>query len=421
MYVRKGDIPMRRPSILMLTPLLISGLFQGCDSDGVAPADRITELPRDLTMAEELVISRSNTFGFDLLKELDRTRAPAVPNVILSPLSATMALGMALEGADGETFEAMRDALRFQGLAREEINASYRGLLDLLLALDPEVELGIANSAWSRQGFPFHASYFDAVTTSFDAEVQELDFNAPGAKDIINAWVNAKTQGRIEEIIDAISPLDVLFLINAVYFKGSWITKFDKNDTYSGSFRLESGQSVTVPTMSAEKMPMRLGEVDGIRVGELPYGGGAFAMVVAVPQWDQSVDDLVAQLDDTLWGEMLDATAEGKYPVRLPKFELTWDGLLKGALSAMGMGPAFVPEADFSRMTPAPDAYISEVRQKTFMKVDEEGTVAAAVTSVTVGATSMPEGLFVDRPFLVAIRERLSGTILFLGVIRDPR
>ena len=412
---------MRPSGVVTLTPLLFLGLLQGCGSDGVSPPDHITSLPRDLTPAEEMVIGRSNTFGFDLLKEVDQARPVSEPNVILSPLSATMALGMALEGADGETFSAIRDALRFQGLSREEINASYRGLLDLLLDLDPEVELGIANSAWSRQGFPFISSYFDAVTTNFDAEVQELDFDDPGAKGIINAWVSEKTNGRITEIIDGISPLDILFLINAVYFQGRWTTQFDKGDTYQGSFRLASGESVTVPTMSAEEMPMRFGTVDGIQVGELPFGGDAFAMTLAVPPQNQSVDDLVAQLDDDRWNELLDATSEGEFPVRLPKFELKWDGLLKGALSAMGMGPAFVPQADFSRMTPALDAYISEVRQKTFMKVDEEGTVAAAVTSVTVGITSIPLGLYVDRPFLLAIRERLSGAILFLGVVRDPR
>jgi len=412
--MRKEGFPMRRPGIAVLTSVFLFGPLGGCGSDGTGPQDPITELPRALTVAEELVIARSNTFGFDLLKEVDASREAEAPNTILSPLSATMALGMALEGADGGTFEAMRDALRFQGLSREEINASYRGLLDLLLDLDPEVELGIANSAWSRLGFPFESAYFDA-------EIRELDFDTPGAKDIINDWVNQKTQGRIQEIIDAISPLDILFLINAVYFKGSWTTKFAKSDTYQGSFRLESGHNVTVPTMSAEELPIRFGEVDGIQVGELPYGGEAFTMVVAVPEFGKSVDDLVAQLDDDRWQELLDATSEGEFPVHLPKFELEWDGLLKDALSAMGMGPAFVPEADFSRMTPAQDAYISQVRQKTFMKVDEEGTVAAAVTSVTVGVTSAPLGLYVDRPFLVAIRERLTGTILFLGVIRDPR
>lgn len=412
---------MHRTGILALTPLVFSGLLQSCDSDGVGPPEPITELPRDLTLAEEQVIGRSNTFGFDLLKEVDGAREASTPNTILSPISASMALGMALEGADGGTFTAMKDALRFQGLSREEISASYRGLLDILLELDPEVELGIANSAWSREGFPFHTNYFDAVTETFDAEVQELDFNAPGAKDIINGWVNEKTNGRITEIIDVINPLDILYLINAVYFKGSWTTKFKTADTHPGNFQLESGQSVSVPTMSGEEMPIRLGQVGGIQVGELPYGGDAFAMVVVVPPHGTEVGDLVNQLDDDTWATWLGSTSEGKFTVHLPKFELEWDGMLKNALSTMGMGPAFVPEADFSRMTPAVDAHISAVRQKTFMKVDEEGTVAAAVTSVTVGVTSAPPGLYVDRPFLVAIRERLSGTILFLGVVRDPR
>lgn len=412
---------MKRPGIIILTPLFLSALLPGCDSDGVGPKDPLTELPRDLTLAEELVIDHSNLFGFDLLKEVDGSRDPEAPNTLLSPLSATMALGMAMEGADGETFTAMREALRFQGLSREEINASYRGLLDLLPELDPEVELNIANSTWSREGFPFHASFFDAVTATFDAEVQELDFDAPGAKDIINAWVNEKTKGRISKIIDVINPLDILYLINAVYFKGTWTTQFRPADTQGRIFRLETGENVTVPTMSAEDLPIRMGGVDGVQVGELPYGREAFAMVLAVPPEGQTVEDLVGDLDQETWNQWMEALSDRKVPVRIPKFEMEWDGMLKDALAAMGMGPAFVPQADFSRMTPALDAHISAVRQKTFMKVDEKGTVAAAVTSVTVGTTSMPQGFYVDRPFLVAIRERLSGSILFLGVIRDPR
>jgi serpin B len=412
---------MKRPGIIILTPLLPSILLLSCDSDGVGPKDPITELPRELTVAEGVVIDHSNLFGFDLLREVDGARNPETPNTLLSPLSATMALGMALEGADGETFTAMKEALRFHGLTREEINASYRGLLDLLPELDSEVELTIANSTWSREGFPFHASFFDAVTASFDAEVQELDFNAPGAKDIINAWVNEKTNGRISEIIDAINPLDILFLINAVYFKGTWTTQFKPSDTQGRAFRLETGEDVTVPTMSAADLPIRMGGADGIQIAELPYGREAFAMVLAVPPEGQTVGDLVKDLDQGTWDRWMDALSDREVPVRLPKFEMEWDGMLKDALASMGMGPAFVPQADFSRMTPALDAHISAVRQKTFMKVDEKGTVAAAVTSVTVGTTSAPQGFYVDRPFLVAIRERLSGSILFLGVIRDPR
>ena len=404
----------------VLTPIVLSLLAQGCGSSGTEPSDLITELPRSLTLAEEQVIARSNTFGFDLLKEVDGARDDSAPNTIISPLSATMALGMALEGADGETFQAMQSALRFQGLAREEVNASYRGLLDLLLELDPQVEMSIANSVWSREGFPFVQSYFDVVTATFDAEVQELDFSDPGAKNVINGWVLEKTNGRISQIVEAISPLDILFLINAVYFKGDWTNQFKKGDTRPEPFYLESGAEISVPIMSAD-IPGRWGSYDQVEIAELPYGGQAFAMVLALPPEGQTVGELVAGLDDDTWASWMAALHEGEEPIMLPKFELEWDGSLKEALEEMGMGLAFVPEADFTRMTPAADAHISRVKQKSYMKVDEEGTEAAAVTSVTVGVTSVAMPFRLDRPFLLAIRERLSGAILFLGVIRDPR
>jgi serine protease inhibitor len=393
------------------------------DPVGPTPPDPITELPRALTPAEQIVIARSNTFGFGLLQEVDTRREGDQPNTVLSPLSASMALGMALEGADGETFTEMQGTLGFQGMTREEINASYAGLLDLLLNLDPAVEIVVANSAWSRLGFPFTSEYFEAITNSFRAVVQELDFDDPSAKDIINQWVREQTNGRIEEIIDGISPLDILFLINAVYFKGDWTTQFKKGDTHQAPFHLEDGSTVSLPMMSGDIMDAGFGWLEGGRVvAELPYGGQAFGMVVVLPGPEETVGDLLTALDDGAWTTWMDALHLGEVMVQMPKFELEWDGLLKDPLRAMGMERAFqADQADFSRMTPAPDAHISAVRQKTYMRVDEEGTEAAAVTSVTVGVTSAGPGITIDRPYLLAIRERLSGTILFLGAIRDPR
>ena len=157
-------------------------------------------------------------------------------------------------------------------------------------------------------------------------------------------------------------------------------------------------------------------------VAELPYGGQAFGMVLVLPGNGETVDDLVADLDDPTWNGWMDGLHQQEVMVQMPKFELEWDDMFNEALKAMGMPKAFNPiQADFSRMTPADDAHISAVRQKTYMRVDEEGTEAAAVTSVTVGVTSAGPGITVDRPYLLDIRERLSGTILFLGAIRDPR
>jgi len=371
---------------------------QACgDPVGPTRPDPITELPRALTPAEQTVIARSTSFGFDLLREMDSRRGGDQPNTILSPLSATMALGMALEGAEGETFTEMQATLGFEGMTREEINASYAGLLDLLLKLDPAVEVGIANSAWSRLGFPFTAGYFDAITGSFEAVVQELDFDDPGTVDVINQWVRDRTNDRIDSIVDAISPLDILFLINAVYFNGEWTTQFKEANTYQAPFHLEDGSSVNVPMMSGDVEKAGFGWVDGGRVvAELPYGGQAFGMVVVLPGTGETVDDLLGALDDGLWTTWMESLHIGEAMVQMPKFELEWDGLLNDALKTMGMPRAFDAfQADFSRMTPAADAHISAVRQKTYMRVDEEGTEAAAVTSVTVGVTSAPPGLTV--------------------------
>ncbi len=411
------------------TRLLVGGLVlmvlnTACD-DPVGPSkpDPITELPRALTATEQTVIARSNSFGFDLLEAVDEARESEEPNTILSPLSASMALGMAMEGADGETFAEMQTVLGFQGVDRAEITASYGGLMDLLLNLDPAVEVEVANSAWSRQGFPFTSGYFDALTQSFFALVRELDFSDPGAKDVINQWVNDQTNGRIDSIIDAISPLDILFLINTVYFKGDWTTQFKKSATQPGSFFLENGSTVSVPMMSGDIEDVGFAHLGaGRTIAELPYGGQAFGLVVALPAPGETVDDLVGDLDEGAWNAWMDSLHPAKVMVRMPKFELEWESLLNDALKSLGMQKAFSAlEANFSRMTPAPDAHISAVKQKTYMRVDEEGTEAAAATSVTVGVTSAPPGIVVDRPYLLAIRERLSGTVLFVGVVRDPR
>ena len=398
-------------------------LIQGCD-DPVGPGkpDPITQLPRSLTVAEQTVIRTANGFGFELLKEVDAERTSKQPNTVLSPLSASMALGMALEGAAGETFTEMRDVLGFSGMERDEINASYSGLMDLLLTLDPAVEIEIANSAWSRQGFPFETSYFNVLTSSFDAMVRELDFSDPSATETINQWV--QTNDRIEGIIDEIDPLDILFLLNAVYFKGDWTTQFKKNKTEPRPFHLDDGQTIQTPMMHGDIDEVGFAWMEsGRKVAELPYGGQAFGMVLVQPGEGETVDDLVSDLDRATWTSWMDALhISDDVAVGLPTFELEWDGLFNDALKRMGMPSAFLPmAADFSRMTPAADAHISAVRQKTYMRVDEEGTEAAAVTSVTVSLTSAGPGIVLDRPFLVAIRERLSGTILFLGAIRDPR
>jgi len=406
--------------------LAVAVLVAGCDliTGPEKPPARIEALPRALTVSEREVITRSNAFAFELLREVYQREDGA--NVFLSPLSASMALGMTLNGAATATFDSMRATLGFAGLTQDEINRSYHDLTDLLLNLDPKVELAIANSTWARQGFPLQTSFFNAVSTWFDAEARELDFADPATLGVINGWAAEKTHDRIPKVLDEIKPEHILFLLNAVYFKGDWTNRFDSGDTRASVFRLADGQSVQVPTMHG-KIRAAVSWRPGVVLGELPYGGQAFVLTIALPEGNGTLGNLIASLDAETWAAWTDALPAADYgelqpiQVSLPKLELDYEVMLNDALEALGMGIAFDHDrADFSRLTPE-QAYIDFVKQNTFLKMDEKGTEAAAVTTVGGGVVSAPPSLIVDRPYLLAIRERLSGTILFLGAIGDPR
>jgi serine protease inhibitor len=408
-------------SLLLLTLLAPTACRLVTDPHG--DQRRIESLPRPLTRAEQEVIASSNDFAFALLREV-HAREQA-PNVFISPLSASMALGMTLNGAAGGTFDAMRATLGFAGLSQEEINRAYHDLVALLLDLDPRVELHIANSTWARDGFPFHAEFFDALRTWFDADARQLDFADPGAVDAINRWAGDNTRGRIRRVLESIDPDHILFLLNAVYFKGDWTTRFDRAATAPAPFTLADGRQVEVQSMSGMiRGGMRW--IDGVVIGELPYGGQAFVMNVVLPPHGASLADLIAGLDAGTWAGWTQSLPQDygtvePMEVRLPRVELEYETLLNEPLGALGMGVAFTPgQADFSRLTPE-DAYLDFVKQNTFLRVDEEGTEAASVTTVGVRTVSVPAALIVDRPYLLVIRERLSGAVLFMGAIGDPR
>src|SRR5690606_32244303 len=191
---------------------------------------------------------RTNAFALDLLREVHAAN-PNRPNIFLSPFSASTALGMALNGAAGETLDSIRATPRFDGLDEAEINQAYRDLTGLRLSLDPQVELGIADSAWARQGYPVVGNSRGALKSWFDAEARELDFDDPTAVDVINGWAADKTKGRIREAIRQISKNDVFFLLNAVYFKGQWTHQFDPEHTSAGPFALGDGTEIQVDRM----------------------------------------------------------------------------------------------------------------------------------------------------------------------------
>jgi serine protease inhibitor len=404
----------------------IAAVVAAC-RDATAPsggARRITALPRALSSGEQAVIVASNAFGFNLLRELDRTRSDS--NIFMSPLSASMALGMTMNGAAGQTFDEMRSTLGFGAQPSAEINASYRSLIEMLRALDRTVDVRIANAIWYREGFPFETSFLDESKQYFDAKVAPLDFAAAGAVPTINDWVKASTNGKIDNIVDGPIPGDVvMYLINAIYFNGSWTTRFDKSLTKPDQFMTVDGSAAPIAMMHRTDT-VRVAEMADAQVVELPYGGDAYAMTIILPKPGKSIAALVSALSADSWETTVAAATSENVELYTPRFSLRWEALLNDPLQSLGMRQAFQGDvADFTRMSRAAgnQLYISKVKQKSFVDVHEEGTEAAAATSVEISVTCTcgPRVIRIDRPFVFAIRERLSGTILFLGkIVRPP-
>ena len=396
--------------------LVLPGLL-AC-SGKVPTEPLLEELPRPLSQAESRLIDAGNRFSFDLFLQATRN-LPSDSNAFLSPLSASMALGMALNGAGGDTFDAMRQALRFGDLPLEQINQGYQSLIELLTGLDRSTEMIAANSVWLTQGFPMESGFKDAARTWFNAEAEELDFGSPAALERINGWVAEATRNRIPKLLDQIRPEEVAFLVNALYFKGRWRVAFDPKQTQPAPFHAADASTANVPMMHLEE-GVRYARTQNYEAAELLYGNGAFAMVILLPAAGQTVAELVAALDASAWSDLTGRLADSEVELRLPRFKFELTRELKDDLSALGMDIAFDPNrADFYGIADVrPDRlYLTRVLQKTFVEVNEEGTEAAAATAVGVGVTSMPPTMEVNRPFLFAIRERLSGTVVFMGQV----
>jgi len=393
-------------------PLALTSL--AC-SDPSGPG-KITALPRDLTSAEQKLVAGSNSFAFDLFRQINTDQRSA--NVFISPLSASMALGMTVNGAAGSTYDAMHNALRLGDASRKEINEGYESLITLLRGLDKSTDFRIANSIWYEQTFPFNDSFLGDSKSFFDAEVKGLDFKNPSALGTINSWVNQSTGGKIPTILDEIDSSEVMFLINAIYFKGSWQTQFDKSKTSNAPFFALDKTTSSVPLMYQAHATLKIARASNYQAVDLPYGNSAFTMTVVLPNPGVDINTFAESLTGDAWKALEGSFTEQKSDLYLPRFQLTWKRELNPDLTALGMGIAFSDNADFTGMSSlGRNLTITRVLQKTFVDVNEEGTEAAAATSVGVGVTSLPPSIRVDRPFVFLIRERLSGTILFMGKI----
>ena len=410
--------------------IAVLGFFcQSCTKHTTEPSpspDPPGSTPGDLTETEKALIESTNRFGLKLFKEIAAAEA-ADQNIFISPLSVSFALGMTYNGADHETREAMAATLELSGMTVEEINQSYRNVIDLLTNLDPAVVFKIANSIWYRDGFPIAPEFIQLNQEYFDAEVRGLDFAQIWAADTINHWVDFNTEGKITEIIKPPIPeAVVMYLINALYFNGNWTLPFDTGSTADLPFFFPDGSMDKRPMMQTDTLLPYFGN-DLFQAVDLPYGDKTFNMAILVPSIGHSVDEIIAQLDDNTWAGWMNEFAVTEVKLGLPKFKFGYEIMLNDILKAMGMSIAFDQvNADFGNMVVDinqlwGNLFISFVKHKTFIQVDEEGTEAAAVTIVGIELTSVgPPAVYANRPFLFVIHERESGSILFMGKIVDP-
>lgn len=384
-----------------------------------SPSTDLTQAPtvdRTLTQAQL-------DFGLTLFDHL--RQASPEQNVLVSPTSVALALAMAYNGAGGETQAAIANALQIHGLNLDQINQGNQALTQHLAQLDPEVALDIANSLWINEQLPVRDDYVELMQTAYAAEVATLDFGSPTASDRINTWVKAHTRDRIPTIVDQLPSDQLLVLVNAVYFKGSWSEAFDPALTTDRPFTLANGNTIQHPLMAQRGDYLYL-ETDQFQAVSLPYGNESLSFEVILPAPDTDLATVAAQLDADTWQGWMNQMRSRPGQVQLPKFQFEYEANLIPTLEAMGMGIAFTPgQADFSSLTTL-DAFINQVRHKTFIEVNEVGTEAAASTAIGIMPTSiqMPQEPFqmvIDRPFLAAIRDRQTGTLLFVGAIVDPR
>ena len=371
------------------------------------------------------IVDANNRFGFDLFTQLQQDSTSPNKNIFVSPQSVAIALAMLRNGTAGATLQEITSTLKLEQLANTDIDSSYNKLLQTLTTADEDLKLAIANSLWINQDVPLSEQFVKTTLDFYQGRVTNLDFADPAAKETINQWVASNTAHKITQIVDQTSPEDALYLINAIYFKGSWTNKFDSQITAEQPFYLQSDTPKSVPMMS-QTGDYRYYENEQFQAIRLPYGTKAeMGMYLFLPQPDSTLEQFNQQLNLANWQEWLSQMRSQPGNVSLPKFKLEYDIELQNVLATLGISQAFNPtQADFSTMTDSP-VVIDTIKHKAVIEVNEEGSEAAAVTSIGVRITSaipqeQPFNININRPFFFAIRDDITETILFMGNVVEP-
>lgn len=393
-----------------------------CASANVAPA---AGTPRPL-------IAANNAFAFNLFQRL-RARRP-YGNVFLSPTSISLALEMLYDGARGDTQRQMARTLHLRGLSPRQARLDAAQWIRLLqyhrplpppgMPATPDAYLQVSNSLWTHRPASVQQSFASDLSRYFGARAAALDFASPEALAAINGWVSCSTHGAIPTIVNSLDPGALMYLINAVYFKGQWVNQFAVRDTHPHVFMTSGNRRITVPMMH-EGGTYLYYQARDFQMVSLPYDGGRYSMEVLLPRPGLTVQTFVPRLTRAGWGYWMAQLSRSSRPgiVNLPRFQLSYSTSLNDVLKALGMTRAFQATADFRGACTGP-CFVSQVLHKTYLRVNEKGTVAAAVTAIGLaggGANPAPPfTMTVDRPFVVAIRDDRNGAIPFLGVVNNP-
>lgn len=424
---RETELPPRPDpamSNLLSRSALIGALLLAACSEGTGPGDAgntpvdsLTALPRALTAVEREGIQANNSFALHLLRTTASSRSG---NVLLSPLSVSFALGMTMNGAGGETLAEMNRTLGWGTRTRAETNAAYRDLRTMLPTLDNSTTIRIANGLWVRQPLVIDTGFLREAQTFFNAPAQSLR-TSQIMYDSVNVWGNRHTDGMIPRVLQEPPREDLAMLLaNAVYFSGTWRDKFDPAKTTPMPFTLASGTQVSHPMMQRAG-DFNVYQTSQLMAAELLYGNAAYSMVVVAPA-SGTAAALAARLDSATYATIVQGLrpADNRSMIFLPRFKVKGSLELSPELKAMGMPRAFTTAAEFPRLVDI-RTRLDFVQHSVALEVDERGSRAAAVTVVGAVPVSLPPSYQFNRPFVFFIRERLSGTILFTGVVNDPR
>ncbi|CAH0996879.1 hypothetical protein EMA8858_03014 [Emticicia aquatica] len=385
-------------------------LIASCnDSNTVTPNKQLNAIPANFS-------EQTSEFAFDFLKKHNAVEN-ANKNYFVSPLSLHIAMGMLLNGAEGKTKEEIQTGLRVSS-DLTTTNGIYKDLIENLPISDPKVTNTIANSVWYRNTFSVEKSFLDILKTSFNANAYAEDFNNTATVSKINNWASDNTNGKIKKVLDQIEPAHVMFLMNALYFKGDWKIPFKTENTQDATFDGTVGSKNVKMMNMMEKV--KYANRESYQAIDLAYGSGNYSMTILLPNTNTSISGVLNSLSVTEWKNLNSALQEQKVIVGLPKFTLEYETNLNKVLENMGMKTMFSDAADLSKIAPpAGKLKVGFVKQNTFVAIDETGTEAAAVTTIGVEVTSVPimPEFICNRPFLFFISEKQSNTILFAGKI----